>query len=1172
MSVYDWPTDSGADEENDDPGARARYVERRRTDFDHDAARRAGRRLPEPPATSPDGAPGGPFAPQTGREHLWQPLGPATVIKGQATGQPRITGRIKTIAVDPTGMRVYAGAANGGVWYSDDGASTWRSLGGLAETNRPEITRPAHRQSCGAIHVEFGSTEAGDEVYVGTGGTTRAAGAQPGGTLGGIGVLVANGPGASSTDDPWTREAPNLIGEGVNRFAAEPGGSGIVAATTAGLFERPNPSSPDADWTRVTQAPFDTYSQECTDVVWTAADGARPERIWVWARSGSDAGLWVRAAGAAAFTRVATPGFARRRTVLAAATPPTQVFVLNNQGSNIPPNLYRVAAAGAAAPVATQVTAGVPNVLGGQGFYDIGMAVDPTAPNRVVMVGNVLTTTTPDGTTISGDGGIVVGDIATVGGVLTFGTPNPPTMIGIGVHADVHDVAYSNGGTRLWVGCDGGMYRSDNPADPAGFRPCNTGLSIVESNYIAGHPTCEGHVVTGLQDNAVITRRSGSVWESNRVGDGGGVVFDPINPDQFMRQHFRGFWSPSQGAENGQHPLRRGSTFAGAEHSACAFYSEAAGIAHYRNASAPAAPDVGQIIIGTTRVWYTEDFGANWVTLPTGTDPLPANTSQDAFGEAITVCKWQSPDVAWILGETSLERYSRTPGSDAAGGPGAWLAEAVILQPPKRKKEPDPLEKMKLSAVWTDVAPNLDPSPGPNLPPTQRGTRGAVYLGTIGDPNDTSVDTLWWFDGTDRWHATGLRNDTDGVPAPVTAIVCDPDTPDEVWVGTTVGVWHGTRTINGGNPPTWAWEAKVNGLPEAACEDLEIFSDDGIKLLRAALAARGSWELRLDVADVDDLVYVRAHDDDLRHRSRAIETQRDLLTPRSWHGSPDVRPRVASAPLPAPASLFWVREFFDFDSDGLRRFQAALRSQTGDLRVRATGGWDDHFNEVLRSLGAPAVPPPSAPNRVSIDQAFWNTQMVAPHDSADPWGTGPPTEADLLELTAPLSEGDVGLTSMWLNKVVSKVDVVVHHRGLGTVDGSDVRVTLLRWIDPRAAGWAQWGDHRTWFSGDVPWTAAVNEVLNASSATTSETFADGWSFVGSNAAARRKTLTGQTLEPLNSGVATFDLDLTGVRDDDVVLLVAVVRHGSDIALGPASLEELVLTNPSVAVRSLRVRP
>src|SRR5262249_26066675 len=156
--------------------------------------------------------------------------------------------------------------------------------------------------------------------------------------------------------------------------------------------------------------------------------------------------------------------------------------------------------------------------------------------------------------------------------------------------------------------------------------------------------------------------------------------------------------------------------------------------------------------------------------------------------------------------------------------------------------------------------------PAPERAAAQHGLKGAVYLGTIGSADDADVDTLWWFDGTSNWFPTGLRKSPTGVPAPVTAIVCDPAHPEEVWVGTTIGVWRGVRTQVGGAAPSWVWEPRVNGLPEAPVEDLAIFSDGSLRLLRAAIASRGSWELRLDVANVVDLTYVRAHDDDLRYR------------------------------------------------------------------------------------------------------------------------------------------------------------------------------------------------------------------------------------------------------------------------------------------------------------------
>jgi hypothetical protein len=655
------------------------------------------------------------------------------------------------------------------------------------------------------------------------------------------------------------------------------------------------------------------------------------------------------------------------------------------------------------------------------------------------------------------------------------------------------------------------------------------------------------------------------------------------SPNQWLAQYVQGIWKLDAAAGTG--PLVRAGTLVAAENDAAAFYSMPACIKHVRSSPPAATPDFSQTLVGTYRLWYSDDFGVNWVTLPAGTDPLPGNLGQDSVGQPITVCRWQSPDVAWALCDQLLTRYARTPGSHNAGGPGTWTFAPVV--PPgftptgKAKKRPPAPPSLLDSSVWTDIAVNLDPPPGVGQPPAEHGTLGALYIGTIGHPDKPGVDTLWWFDGTDKWYPTGLRTSPSGVPAPVTALVCNAATPAEVWVGTTVGVWRGVRTDHGAAAPTWDWEQKVNGLPEAAVEDLALFSDGGLVLLRAAIASRGVWELRLDVADVQDLTYVRAHDDDLRYRLRAVEKQRDLVTDRSWHGSPDVRPRVAPASVPPPASLPWRRSTFP-DTEQLRRFQAALRSSTGDPRVIADGVWDAYFSEVLRDHAAPTVAVPAAPplpalNQVQINAVYWALHMRAPHSTAEPWGAGTPSEADLHELTVGLPEGDFAQASYSMPRKRSKVDIVVHHRGLDPVDGANVRVTLLWWADPRTPA-ARWNDARTWFATPVPpvpWTPAVNQVLNSADGKTNQAVGAGWKFaLGNNTQSHRVTLAGQTLDPMQSGVATFDLDFSSRRANSVVLLVAIIRAGTtaadDIALAPATLQDLALTSPSVAVRSVKI--
>jgi len=1203
MTRYAWPE---APSLPDDSRGRRAFLAARRSDFDPVGASRAAR-TPAPGS----GLHGGLAAPATGRDNLWISLGPETILAGLGNGRPRVAGRVNSFAVSDDGQRVYAGAAVGGVWYSRDAGTTWHSAGGLAPTQVGEVTRPATRNAIGAVALRPG-TEATDQVFVGTGEpyhfSAQMVGGRPGRSLGGIGVLVATGPGNpghATPANPWVREAANLVGEAVNRLALQPGGSGVLAATTVGLFRRPSPLPADTHWERVRFTSSITVESECTDVLWTPANGGRPERVWVWVRGGDHVGLWVQDGGAGDFRKVATTGAQAGRAVLAASSPATQIWVFLDQGRTASPLLFRVTSPASADLPAAASVANVPNVVKIQGDYDIAIAVDPANPDRVYLAGSWLEARAPDGTALvdasvgNYDGALVWGDVAVHGATLSYGPPGPPipppNVVGIGMHADVHDIRFSAPGSRLWAGCDGGMFRSDRPTSQVGFVACNTGLATAQSNFTVSHPSCEGFLVAGLQDNGVIKRMSSGVWDSVALADGGGVILDPVKPDRWIYQYVQGNWSASDGSIVQGSPLHRMSPpppplvrqqRAKTENDGSAFYSSGAGIAFVRPILPPLVNlDVRQIVIGTRRLWYTDDFGKTWFTLPSATDPLAgagaANLATDNIGDAILVCRWQGPHVVWVLADDHLLRYSRTPGTEGSGIPGTWVTppEEVLKRGTTGKKNrKNPTGPLRQAEMWTDLAVNEETP--------IRGTRGAVYLGTIGSKDNAAIDTLWWYDGTSTWHATGLRAQ---VPAPVTAIACDPAHPEEVWVGTTVGVWRGIRTLAAGQPPRWAWETRVNGLPEAAVEDLTIFSHGGLRLLRAAIASRGLWELRLDVADVQDLTYLRVHDDDLRYRTTASMVAADNRTIRSWHGSPDIRPRVPGAAVATPADLPWSRQ--RFNPDGLRRFRAALRSSTGDSRVRVSNAWDPYFNEVLRSLpGAPLVPPlpaplpaPAAATNIGISAAFWAAHMTGVHATAEPWGTAAPAEVDLLESrndlgAVTLSEGVLKEASSALPPRSCLVDVVVHHRGLGTRPGGQVRVTLLRWVDPRpAATRSTWNDSSKWAPGNVPWTTAVNTLLNTAAAPASIDLTGGWRFAEASAANAMRTLAvDETLTNTHSGVVTFTVDLTGIPNNRVVLLVAVIRAGNadaadNLALAAAPLETLVLNSPQVAARSVRIQ-
>ena len=96
-------------------------------------------------ARRPKRKPGPPASPPATN---WIPVGPSVVRRGQAVGNPPVSGRTAALALAPGGMRVYAATANGGVWRSDDGGSHWYSLLDGWDLNPTSIGIDS--QACGA--------------------------------------------------------------------------------------------------------------------------------------------------------------------------------------------------------------------------------------------------------------------------------------------------------------------------------------------------------------------------------------------------------------------------------------------------------------------------------------------------------------------------------------------------------------------------------------------------------------------------------------------------------------------------------------------------------------------------------------------------------------------------------------------------------------------------------------------------------------------------------------------------------------------------------------------------------------------------------------------------------------------------------------------------------------
>jgi hypothetical protein len=803
----------------DDPGGRARYFRRSRVGPDRRLLRgaiakasamkrtterklHAARSLTLAP--TPPGGPG---------SVNWVSLGPNKVDGGQA-GRVHavVSGRVTSIAVGPGGNRAYVGTANGGVWVTEDGGTTWTPLDQFADTpaggsGTISSNLEADSLAVGALAVTFGTARANDVIFVGTG--------EPGGSQDGyfgIGIKSSSDGGAT-----FSLEGTNLASTEVYRVVIDPDDPTIVfAATTGGLYQRPK-AAPFTLWTQIT-ASFTNASGAASDVAMAGKGSGKTYYVAfpddaVYASSNSGA------------TWSAVPGFSGSGRIALAAgeSDPSVVYALvadgtlNRSDSGTGGNF--------------QTVSGVPRALfaGGQGWYDAAIGVDPANANTVYLVGDL--TLDSDwalsfykGTITGGPGSYVfpfnpandqavppAGQSPDPG--TTNNVPNDPTWIGRGIHPDGHAFAFATNadgthdGSIVWVGSDGGIFASTSSGTLSSFVARNQGINITQMTYIAQRPDTADIFYGGCQDNGTIRFSLGGTpsWLEVVEGDGGGVAINPNNPQQIIRQYIRTDLNVS--SDDGAHWADAGLGIAdgSAEYWRTGFYGPVKALA------------VGSktvVAFGTNRLWFRPDWSAAWQSLPSNSssdvldDPNPTATNPQSIVPVTAIA---------IASDTRV--YAATSQSPAvANGPGqVWHFEFA-------------------SGAWTK-------QPLPALPRTTPSVRFYTSL-SIEDPAAGTLyvtlgsgggEHVFYFDGT-AWNSAGFS--ATNVDVPTHAVAGDPGKPSNVYVGTDVGVWKGTRSGT-----SWTWTPFSQGLPEAAVTDLAIHSAS--RKLRAATHGRGVWEIAL---------------------------------------------------------------------------------------------------------------------------------------------------------------------------------------------------------------------------------------------------------------------------------------------------------------------------------------
>ncbi len=406
---------------------------------------------------------------QTGN---WVSLGPSTIPSPGPAGYLGL-GRLNTIAFHPTDPnKLYVGAPSGGFWYTVNGGLNWYTTTDTIPT-----------LGVSAIIVDYSNPAT---ILIGSG--DRDHGDAPG-----LGVY-------KSTDGGHTW-VPSSTGMGnctVGNMIQHPANPLIIlAATSSAVFRSVNGG---ASWTTSRTGNFN-------DIKFKPGD---PNIVY--AVSGTN--FYRSADNGVSFTEITSGIVSGQRSVIAvSAANPNYVYILNSNVASGFQGLYRSVDAGL--NFTTRSTD--PNILdwscigsdtGGQGWYDLALAVNP-ANAEMVYVGGVNVWKSVDG-----------GANWTINSHWYGGCSVPS------VHADCHLLAYSTVNGNLYACNDGGLFGTANGG--TSWQYYTETMTIGQIYKLGVAQTVKNKVINGFQDNGTYTYNSGG-WVATGGGDGMECAIDFTN-------------------------------------------------------------------------------------------------------------------------------------------------------------------------------------------------------------------------------------------------------------------------------------------------------------------------------------------------------------------------------------------------------------------------------------------------------------------------------------------------------------------------------------------------------------------------------------------------------------------------------------------------------------------
>ncbi len=441
----------------------------------------------------------------------WENIGPAPMRASLiGTQQVNVSGRVTALAIDPRNSNmVYLGTANGGVWKTTNGGSSWTPL-----------TEDLPSQAIGAIAIAPSNPNI---VYVGTGEAT------PGlDNYYGMGIYKSTDGGRT-----WQHLGQDVFtGLGIGKIVVHPSNSNIVYVATSRTGVT-GPSLPVRGIYRSTDGGRTWKALlGCRDC-WGASDLVmhpnNPQVLYAafWAY-----GIFKSTDGGAHWTQLTNGlpdrNFGNVRLAISRSNPNVLYagFEYRIPGRYTGGLVFKSTDGGAS----WSWLQSAPNYCTGQCWYDNVVAVHPANANYVYLGGSANYIWQPvvrikEIVVRSTDGGGTWEDL----------TPNDSPAHTL--HPDVHALAFAPSNPNVvWVGNDGGVWRSRDGGRTWENR--NTNLSTLQFTGVAVHPTNGRVVYGGMQDNNKAKTTGDRVWQALDVGDGGFAAIDPFNPNIYYGSRF----------------------------------------------------------------------------------------------------------------------------------------------------------------------------------------------------------------------------------------------------------------------------------------------------------------------------------------------------------------------------------------------------------------------------------------------------------------------------------------------------------------------------------------------------------------------------------------------------------------------------------------------------------